>query len=194
MLLLKKLVDSQTHHHKELIMRHPRIIIGGIGLAVVASVGGVTAAAAGSSPATSAPTAGHSVMAATVRTAPVTVAGKTETILVNAHGLPLYFYRPDTAAKSFVTGGLARLWPPLTSAAPTAAGAGGKVTVVNDAHGRQVAYNGHLLYTFISDHPGQVTGQGVQNFFVATPGLVPIAATAAPAGPAPAAPAGSYGY
>jgi hypothetical protein len=50
------------------------------------------------------------------------------------------------------------------------------------------------LYTFISDHPGQVTGQGVQNFFVATPGLVPIAATAAPAGPAPAAPAGGYGY
>jgi len=133
-------------------------------------------------------------MTATVRTAPATVAGKTETILVDAQGLPLYFYRPDTAAKSFVTGGLARLWPPLTSAAPTAAGALGKVTVVNDSNGQQVAYNGHLLYTFISDHPGQVTGQGVQNFFVATPGLVPIAATAAPAGPVPAAPAGGYGY
>ena len=87
-------------------MRHPRIIIGGIGLAVAAAVGGgITAAAAGGSPATSAPAVSHSVVAATVRTAPVTVAGKTETILVNAHGLPLYFYRPDTAAKSFVTGG-----------------------------------------------------------------------------------------
>ena len=180
-------------------MRHPRIIVGGIGLAVVAAVGGVTAASAGSSPAAStraasAPAAGHGAVTATVRTAPATVAGKTETILVNAHGLPLYFYRPDTATRSFVTGGLARLWPPLTSAAPTAAGAPGKVTVVNDANGQQVAYNGHLLYTFISDHPGQVTGQGVQNFFVATPGLAPIAATAAPAGPAPAAPAGGYGY
>ena len=175
-------------------MRHPRIIVGGIGLAIAAAVGGVTAASASGSPATSAPAAGHGAVTATVRTAPATVAGKTETILVNAQGLPLYFYRPDTAAKSFVTGGLARLWPPLTSAAPTAAGARGKVTVVNDAHGRQVAYNGHLLYTFISDHPGQVTGQGVQNFFVATPGLVPIAATAAPAGPPPAAPAGGYGY
>jgi predicted lipoprotein with Yx(FWY)xxD motif len=175
-------------------MRHPRIIVGAIGLAIVAAVGGVTAAAAGNSPATTAPAVGHGTMAATVHTAPATVAGKTETILVNAHGLPLYFYRPDTAAKSFVTGGLARLWPPLTSAAPTAAGARGKVTVVKDANGQQVAYNGHLLYTFISDHPGQVTGQGVQNFFVATPGLVPIAATAAPAGPALAAPAGGYGY
>jgi len=176
-------------------MRHPRIIIGGIALAVVAAVGGgVTAAAAGGSPATSAPAVGHGAMAATVRTAPVTVAGKTETILVNARGLPLYFYRPDTAAKSFVTGGLARLWPPLTSAAPTAAGASGKVTVVNDAHGRQVAYNGHLLYTFTSDHPGQATGQGFQNFFVATPGLTPITAAAARTGTAPAAPASGYGY
>jgi predicted lipoprotein with Yx(FWY)xxD motif len=175
-------------------MRHPRIIIGGIGLAIVAAAGGVTAAAAGATPAASAPAAGHGAMAATLRTAPVTVAGKTETILVNAHGLPLYFYRPDTAAKSFVTGGLARLWPPLTSAAPTAAGASGKVAVVNDAHGRQVAYNGHLLYTFTSDHPGQVTGQGFQNFFVATPGLAPITAAAARTGTAPAAPASGYGY
>jgi len=175
-------------------MRHPRIVIGGIGLAVVAAVGGVTVAAAGGSPTTSAPAAGHSAMPATVRTVPATVAGKTETILVNAHGLPLYFYRPDTATKSFVTGGLARLWPPLTSAAPTAAGAGGKVTVVNDANGQQVAYNGHLLYTFTSDHPGQVTGQGFQNFFVATPGLTPITAAAARAGTAPAAPPSGYGY
>ena len=43
-----------------------------------------------------------------MRTATATVAGRTETILVNAHGLPLYFYRPDTAARSLVTGGLAR--------------------------------------------------------------------------------------
>ena len=40
-----------------------------------------------------------------------------------------------------------------------------------DIHGNQVEYNGHLLYTFVTDRPGVVTGQGVQNFFVATPGL-----------------------
>jgi len=38
-----------------------------------------------------------------------------------------------------------------------------------------------------------VTGQGVQNFFVATPGLTPIASSPAPAGTAPAAPA-AHGY
>ena len=150
----------------------------------MAAVGGITAASAGSSPASSRPPPATSAAAATVRTASATVAGKTETILVNAAGLPLYYYRPDTAAKSFVTGALAQLWPPLTSAAPTAAGLNGKLAVLNDAHGRQVTYNGHPLYTFADDHAGQVTGQGVQNFFVATPGLAQITRSSAPrAGP-----------
>ena len=113
--------------------------------------------------------------AATVRTVQATVGGKTETILVNSQGLPLYYYLNDTAAKSVVTGGLAALWPPLTSASPAATGLTGKLAAVMDVHGNQVAYNGHLLYTFADDHAGQVTGQGVQGFFVATPGLTPIA-------------------
>ncbi len=174
-------------------MRNPRIIIAGLAVAAVAAGGGVAAASAGSSPASSAPSAGQSAAAATVRTAPAAVADRTETILVNARGLPLYYYRPDTAAKSLVTGGLAWLWPPLISAAPAAAGVNGKLTVLNDVHGHQVAYNRHLLYTFNDDHAGQVTGQGVQNFFVATPGLAPLAGT--PAGTVPAAPTGGgLGY
>src|SRR6185437_9732125 len=129
-----------------------------------------------------------------------TVAGKTETILVSSQGLPLYYYLSDTAANSLVTGGLAALWPPLTSASPAATGLTGKLTAVSDTHGRQVAYNGHLLYTFVDDHAGQVTGQGVQGFFVATPGLAPIAGSStagssAPAATVPAASSGSgYGY
>ena len=174
-------------------MRHPKLIIAGLGVAAVAAAGGAAAAAGGPSAGSAA--AGHGATAATVRTASAAVAGTTETILVNSGGLPLYYYRPDTAGMSLVTGEVATLWPPLTSAAPTAAAASGELTVVNDAHGHQVAYNGHLLYTFVSDHPGQVTGQGVQDFFVATPGLTPIAGSPAPAGTVPAAPAApGYGY
>ena len=55
---------------------------------------------------------------------------------------------------------------------------------IGSANG-QVTYNGHPLYTFASDDAGQVTGQGVQNFFVATPGLSPL--TTSSAGTAPAA-------
>ena len=45
-----------------------------------------------------------------VRAASATVGGKNETILVNGHGLPLYYYKPDTATKSLVTGTLAQLY------------------------------------------------------------------------------------
>jgi predicted lipoprotein with Yx(FWY)xxD motif len=168
-------------------MRHPKIIIAGVSLAVVAAGGGIAAASVSGSPA-----ARVTVASANVRTASTTVGGKTETILVNGRGLPLYYYRPDTATQSLVTGALAQLWPPLTSAAPAAAEARGKLAVLNDVNGRQVTYNGHPLYTFANDHADQVTGQGVQDFFVATPGLAPITASAAPA---PAAPSGgSHGY
>lgn len=181
-------------------MRHPRIIIAGIGLAAVAAVGGVIGATAGgstsstASPARTTAPAVPGTATATVHTAQATVGGKSETILVNAHGQPLYFYRPDTATRSLVTGGLAQLWPPLTSAAPTATGLSGRLSVLNDAHGQQVAYNGHLLYAFASDRAGQVTGQGFQNFFVATPGLAPMASSPAQGGTVPAASPGGLGY
>jgi predicted lipoprotein with Yx(FWY)xxD motif len=183
-----------SQYPKELTMRHPRVIIASLSLAAVAALGGGITAAAATTSHASQPAASQAA-ADTVRTAQATVAGKTETILVNGTGLPLYYYLPDTAAKSNVTGGLASLWPPLTSASPAATGITGQLAAVKDIHGDQVAYHGHLLYTFADDHAGQVTGQGVQDFFVATPGLTPISGTPAPAVTAPAAPAGSgYGY
>ena len=170
-------------------MKRPRIIIAGVGLAALGVAGGVTAAAA------SGTLAAGATGAATVRTASATVAGKTETILVTSKGLPLYIYRPDTATRSFVTGGLARLWPPLTSPAVAGAGVTGKVAVLKDLNGQQVTYNGHPLYTFADDHADQVTGQGVQNFFVATPGIASNAMSAgSTAPPTPAVPSGGYGY
>jgi predicted lipoprotein with Yx(FWY)xxD motif len=181
-------------------MQRPKIIIASVAVAALAAIGGTTAAlASGSSSGSAAPSSSApAASGVAVRTAQVAVNGKTETILVNAQGLPLYYYQPDTAAKSLVTGQLAAAWPPVTSAMPTGTGLSGQLTAVNDAHGSQVAYNGHLLYTFITDQPGQVTGQGVQNFFVATPGIALLSGTSAPAGTVPASPAspasGGYGY
>ncbi len=121
---------------------------------------------------------------ATVRAASATVGGVTETILVSGSGLPLYFYEPDTATTSRVTGELAALWPPLLANGPTARGAAGTLATVTTASGRQVTYNGHFLYTFAEDSPGIVTGQGVQNFFVATP-TTPTITSATPSGTPP---------
>src|ERR1700761_104236 len=160
-------------------MQRPKVMIASIGVAVVAAAGGITAAVVSTSTASAAPAAGHSAAATTVRTAQVPVNGKLETILVSTTGQPLYYYKPDTAAKSFVTGGLAQAWPPLTAGAPAGSGLSGKLSVLNDVNGQQVTYNGHPLYTFVDDHAGLVTGQGVQNFFVAPPGRAPP-----PSGPA----------
>jgi len=176
-------------------MPRPKIIIASTVVALAAA-GGIAATVATASASPGKPTASASQNGgSTVRTAQAQVAGKTETILVNAAGLPLYYYQPDTAATSMVSGGLAAAWPPLTAASPTAAGISGQLTAVMDTHGSQVAYNGHLLYTFITDKPGQVTGQGVQNFFVVTPGIAPLAGSATSPGSAPASPSGGgYGY
>jgi predicted lipoprotein with Yx(FWY)xxD motif len=130
----------------------------------------------------------------TLHTTTTQVGTKTETVLVNAKGLPLYYYQADTAKKSQVSGVLAQLWPALVSAKPTASGVSGKVASVKQADGRQVTYNGHFLYTFVDDSPGHVTGQGVSSFFVATPKVRAIGnATIVKAAPAPA-PTRGYGY
>jgi YD repeat-containing protein len=179
-------------------MRRPKIIIASAVVALAAA-GGITATVALASPgqpaASASQSAGPAAAGPTVQTAQAQVSGKSETILVNAAGLPLYYYQPDTTATSMVSGGLAAAWPPLTAASPTASGANGQLTAVKDTHGSQVAYNGHLLYTFVTDQPGKVTGQGVQNFFVVTPGIAPLAGSAPSSGNVPASPAGGgYGY
>lgn len=178
-------------------MQVSKRILLGVGVGVAAIRGGLGfASASGSSstaaPAKAAPAGSAPAGPATINVTTASVSGKTEQVLVDAHGLPLYIYGPDTTATSKVSGGLAALWPPLVSTSPTESGATGKLSVLTDANGHQVQYDGHFLYTFVDDTPGQVTGQGVQGFFVATPSLG--AAITAPA-PAPASGQSSgYGY
>jgi predicted lipoprotein with Yx(FWY)xxD motif len=173
-----------------------RILLGvGVGVAVVGAGAGFAAASSSSSTATptkAAQTSSATAGSATINVTSVSVGSKSEQILVDAHGLPLYTFAADTATTSHVSGGLAALWPPLVSASPTESGATGTLTVLTDSNGHQVQYNGHFLYTFVDDTPGHVTGEGVQNFFVATPGLSSgtMSVAAAPASP----PSGGYGY
>ncbi len=112
-----------------------------------------------------------------IKTAVVPVNGKSTTILTNAQGRTLYYSKSDTATKVACTGACAKLWPPLLftgTGLPTSATAlQGKVTVVTDANGKQVEYNGHPLYTYSVDTaPGQTHGEGFKGvWFVVTPSL-----------------------
>src|SRR6516165_7024066 len=84
-----------------------------IALAVVAcgSGGSYSNTSTGSSGGTT-PTSSDS-SAPVIQTASATVNGQSVTILTNAQGMTLYYFKPDTAATSACTGACAGNWPPL---------------------------------------------------------------------------------
>ena len=128
-------------------------------------------------PSSTTPTTAPSSSVYIIKTASATVNGKSTTILTNAQGKTLYYYKSDTATKVACTGACARIWSPLlftgtglpTSATPLQ----GKLSVVTDANGKQVEYNGHPLYVYSLDTAsGQTHGEGFKGvWFVATPNL-----------------------
>ncbi len=147
-----------------------------IALTVVAC-GSSTSTSTGSSGGTT-PTSSTS-SAPIIKTASVTVNGQSVTILTNAQGMTLYYFKPDTATKSACTGTCAGNWPPLlftgTGSPTSTATLPGTLSVITDANGRQVEYNGHPLYIFSKDTaPGQTNGEGIKGvWFVATP-TIPV--------------------
>jgi len=112
-----------------------------------------------------------------MKTATATVSGKSVTILSNTQGLTLYYRTSDVPPSTVCSGRCAGAWPPLVvsgSGTPTSATSlPGTLTVVADANGNQVAFNGHPLYTYSGDTgPGQTTGEGVGGVWhVCTPSL-----------------------
>ena len=109
-----------------------------------------------------------------LKSATMTVNGKSATILTNAKDMTLYYFTPDSATKAACTGSCAGVWPPLlftgTGSPASASTLPGTLTVVTDANGQQVEYNGHELYTYSGDTaPGQANGEGFNGkWFVAT--------------------------
>ncbi len=119
------------------------------------------------------PTSG-SGSSTTIKTATISVSGKSETVLTNAQGLTLYYRTSDTPS-SVCSGGCASAWPPIIASSTPSAPSSlpGKLGLLSDANGSQVTYNGHPLYTYSGDSgPGQSNGQGVGGvWFVVTTGL-----------------------
>src|SRR5260370_33145489 len=134
-----------------------------------------------------------SASAMTLKTATLTVGGKALTVLTNAQGMTLYYRTSDTPT-SVCSGGCASAWPPVLST--TLPGVSttlpGTFSLMNDANGSQVAYNGHPLYNNSGDSaPGQANGQGFANiWFVA---LTTLPATTTPSGSTTPTP-GGYHY
>ena len=132
------------------------------------SVAASTSAVPTSAPSTAAPTTAAPTTTSSAATLALAANAKVgQQIVVDSAGRTVYLFVPDGASTaSRVPAAIKAIWPPVTSSGSPTAGAGldqSKVTVEVQSDGtRQVAYNGHLLYTFARDTaPGDAHGQGL---------------------------------
>lgn len=133
------------------------LILGVVGVAALAV--GIALAVAATSGGTSSGSSG-----ATVSVKRLAGAG---TVLVDAQGKALYRSEQERNGKVMCTGACLSFWQPLTvSGTPKAKSLSGKLaTVRRPDGGRQVTYNGKLLYSFKLDKSGSVKGDGFKDAF-----------------------------
>ena len=84
-------------------------------------------------------------------------------VLTNAKGFTTYWFAPDTATKSVCNGSCAQYWPPVPGHVTAGPGVTGTLGTITRSDGSsQATYNGHPLYTYVSDSaPGQATGNNL---------------------------------
>ena len=162
------------------------------GLALVAAACGSssTGSTAGSgSSASSAAASPAAASSSALKTAKIGSA----TVLTNAKGFTLYWFAPDTATKSNCNGSCAHYWPPVKGPATAGTGVTGTLATIKRADGSvQATWNGHPLYTYVSDTaPGQAKGNGL-NLSGGVWHEVTISGAAAPAATHSASSSGGY--
>ena len=138
------------------------------------------------------PAGGTSSSGAAGGTSTVQVASSPQygSILVDSHGKTLYLFEQDTSKTSACTGSCIAIWPALTATGAPSAGAGLNASLLGTATqadgSSQVTYNGHLLYLFSGDaKAGDVTGEGVEGFFVVSSAGDKVAAAMATSSSSP---------
>lgn len=159
-------------------MRHPHV------LAIAALLGaGALAAGCGSSSSSNTTSSASNAAAQTPSTASSpastpaaagTAVGTTHTKLgtvltAGSKHLTVYLFEADHGTSSACSGACAQAWPPVTTTgAATVAGAAqqSKLGTTTRADGtKQLTYNGHPLYYYVSDQSaGETTGEGVKSF------------------------------
>jgi predicted lipoprotein with Yx(FWY)xxD motif len=129
---------------------HAGWLITGVSVLALAVLGGSVAAAGGGGPA---------YAGGGLRTAQ---AGGVN-VLVNAKGFTLYWFALDTPTKSACNGTCADYWKPLKGPATLSAGVTGRLATIKRSDGSvQATFDGHPLYTYVSDTaPGQASGNGI---------------------------------
>jgi predicted lipoprotein with Yx(FWY)xxD motif len=125
------------------------VVVGVIGLAVVAAGCGGAIPSSDGGPAT------------------LKLDGK---YLVDQRGQSVYLFEKDEGTESYCTGACAAVWPPLETSTAPHAGAGVQSgalgTIKRDDGDMQVTYHGHPLYYYAADAstPGKTKGEDIEQF------------------------------
>jgi predicted lipoprotein with Yx(FWY)xxD motif len=124
-------------------------LAGGVSVLALAVLAGTVATAGG----------GQAAAGAVLRT--TRIGGMT--VLVSSKGFTLYWFAPDTPARSACNGSCAAYWPPVRGPAALGPGVPGSLGTIRRPDGSlQATYNGHPLYTYLADRaPGEAAGNGL---------------------------------
>ena len=143
-----------------------RKIWGAAGLAALAltvsacTSSGSSANTAGNTPGAAASSSSAASPASSAAASGSTVSQRTiggEQVLINAQGMTLYWFAPDTSTASKCTGSCATYWPPVKGPVTAGSGVTGTLGTITRSDGTtQASYDGHPLYTYAGDTaPGQ---------------------------------------
>jgi predicted lipoprotein with Yx(FWY)xxD motif len=126
--------------------------VGGVSIVALVLLGVAVAGASG--PPSPGPSAGTVLKTTTINGT---------TVLTNGKGLTLYWFAPDTPARSVCNGACAQYWPPVTGPATAGQGVTGTLGTITRSDGsKQATYDGHPLYTYVADtSPGQANGNNL---------------------------------
>jgi len=95
------------------------------------------------------------------------------TILVNSSGKTLYLDTADKPPHFACTGACLKAWPALKAVGTVKAAGAAKAALLGTTKGpagKTVTYNGHPLYTFVSDSTSNPTsGEGQHGFYAVSP-------------------------
>lgn len=117
-------------------------------------------------------------------------------VLTNAKGMTLYWFVPDTSAKSNCNGSCATYWPPVKGPVTAGSGVTGTLGTITRADGStQATYAGHPLYTYAGDTAaGQAKGNGINASGGVWHEMTASGSTPAPASSSSSSGSGGYGY
>jgi predicted lipoprotein with Yx(FWY)xxD motif len=129
---------------------------------VLAACGSSPSSSGGSAAASSSPSAAASSAAPASGTTLKFTMINGKRVLTNAQGMVLYWFAPDTSAKSACNTTCLKYWPLVPGPATAGTGVHGALGVITTDGVKQVTYRGHPLYTYVADtSPGMDKGNGL---------------------------------